>query len=670
MSPAATTAHPPAAPARRSKASTACNTCRGRKTRCDGERPTCSYCRSTRSECVYRATETSASLNEQQTVMMLERLDRMELRLESMASNSVNTNTPRWPWTGTEDMFAQISSTSAPSSSSSSLSQTPPFHTASSHKMLHYWPRINMAVTLLDTSSPLRYVEDTASGGVGPTNNVSISTELNTLAIQRCFVHMHETGRGLDYLLGQLLQRHTNVLSLPIDTSSPTISVNSCNCQLLLAISLASRGTPGPSASLGETAFRAACAKIGELFFTPDDDDSVLFLIVAAHLFMARAYPVGALKLIHTAGDRLGRSGRRQVHDPAWKARFDDCLQLHFVVESDILLTMDGLPSDTAFSLLAALPTSTSLTLHEVETGYMNLSVAEIAQKKRATQLTDATLALTAIQNRVLVRLYGIAQAYSQPSLLSQALSELKTELTRWFDDHLPLECHFPRDLGGALTIPRPQPDYVKYLRAKYYIIEFLMCRPILYYIAHESVEARDSTGVVVNGHGDPSTSTTTSPSNQSDTTEGRPFWIYDACFRCLQCAALLVLEYDPDSDEAETDTTSQPDWLELHIIWGAALTMVLSLVTPALAKFLPKHGQPGQPGPFMDTRRLLAKAEAILVQAARNNCVPAQCLAILHNVQGNLLGPADNTTNGATTTGSTHMDIQDDTSPASFLMI
>lgn len=146
---------------------------------------------------------------------------------------------------------------------------------------------------------------------------------------------------------------------------------------------------------------------------------------------MARAYPFGAVKLIQAAGDRLGRSGRRQVHDPAWKSRFDDCLQLHFVVESDILLTMDGLPSDTAFTLLAALPSSTGLTLREAETSYMNLSVAEIAQKKRATQLTDATLALTAIQNRILVRLYGIAQAYSQPSLLSQALSELKTELTR-----------------------------------------------------------------------------------------------------------------------------------------------------------------------------------------------------------------------------------------------
>lgn len=208
------------------------------------------------------------------------------------------------------------------------------------------------------------------------------------------------------------------------------------------------------------------------------------------------------------------------------------------------------------------------------------------------------------------------------------------------------------------------------------------MCRPILYYIAHESVEAMDSTGIV-NGNGDPSTSATTSPSNQSDNTEGRPFWVYDACFRCRQCAALLVPEYDPDTDEtgneadpdpaATTTTAKTPDWFELHIIWGAALTMVLSLVTPALAKFLPKHGQPGQSGPFMDTRRLLAKAEAVLVQAARNNYVPAQCLAILRNVHTNLLGATNNTTNNTANgaaTSSTHMDIQDDTSPASFLII
>ncbi|CAK7203007.1 hypothetical protein SEUCBS139899_005734 [Sporothrix eucalyptigena] len=652
--------------ARRSKASTACNTCRGRKTRCDGERPACSYCRSTGSDCVYRET----TLNEQQTVLMMERLDRMELRLESLAQNKSPGRPSIWTTGGDEQMTPSLTS-----SSLSPFTQTPLFHTASSHKMLHYWPRINMAVTLLDGSSPLRYVEDTATGGVSPSHvgNDGLLTEVDVTAVQLCFATMHDTNRGLDYLLGQLLQRHTSILSLT--PTSPTIQLAVCSCQLLLAITLASSSSHG---QLSDSAFRQACPRIGELFFAPDDDDSVLFLIVAAHLFMTRAYPVGALKLIQAAGDRLGRSGRRQVHDPAWKERFDDSLKLHYLIESDILLTVDGLPSESAFQLLSHLPNKTMLTLREAETGYMNLSVAEIAQKKRAERLAEATLALTAIQNRVLARLYTIAQAYSQPSLLSLALSELKSELTRWFDDHLPLECHFPRDLGGALTIPRPPPvhDHFRYLRQKYYILEFLMCRPILYYIAHESVENMDGQLVPPPGpSGDTPTSTTSARS--LDSSEGRPFWVYDACHRCLQCAALMVLEHDAErnTDEGQSPDSRPPlDWFEIHMLWGAALTMVLALVTPALAKFLPKHGHHGQT-PFMDTRLLLANAEAALVQAAAVNCIPARCLAIFSNVQANLLGPNRVNTIASTSAPTTHtnghMDMApDDTSPASFMMI
>ncbi|CAK7224168.1 hypothetical protein SBRCBS47491_005457 [Sporothrix bragantina] len=701
------------AAARRSKASTACNTCRGRKTRCDGERPACSYCRSTGSDCFYREN----TLNEQQTVMMMERLDRMELRLESMAQNKTTPSRPSaWSF-GSEEYNSSSNTISLPSLvPSSAFSQTPLFHTAASHKMLHYWPRINMAVTLFDGGSLLRYVEDTETGGVAPSSSPShnVVTEIDVATVQIAIATMHDYNRGLDYLLGQLLQRHTTILtSIPLvslSSNAPTLQLSNCSCQLLLAMALALTTRGGV---LADAVLRAACARAGELFFAPDDDESVPFLVLAAHLFMTRAAcPVGALKLIQAAGDRLGRSGRRQVHDPSWKERFEDCLQLHYLVESDILLTVDGLPSEAAFSLLAhVLPSSTkTLTLREVETGYMNLSVAEIAQKKRAERLAEATLALTAIQNRVLSRLYTIAQAYSQPSLLSVALSELKSELTRWFDDHLPLDCHFPRDLGGALTIPRtpPELDHFPYLRKKYYMLEFLMCRPVLYYIAHESVEAMDSSQPNgQNGHNMPpgtsgDTPTSTTSPRSPDSSESRPFWVYDACHRCLQSAALMILEHEAERNVANAMQSSPLpdgssaghgdgggsnvplDWFEMHMLWGAALTMILALVTPALAKFLPKHGHPGQT-PFMDTRLLLAKAEAALEHAAAAHCVPARCLAIFRNVQANLVAAngatvaasvnvnSVNTNNNAhsSTHATGQMDMApNDTSPASFMMI
>ncbi|KAL1980656.1 hypothetical protein VTN96DRAFT_3867 [Rasamsonia emersonii] len=48
--------------------------------------------------------------------------------------------------------------------------------------------------------------------------------------------------------------------------------------------------------------------------------------------------------------DPSGRGSPRSlwpVNEQWWKDRFEDCLKLHHIVESDILLTVDGLPSVT-----------------------------------------------------------------------------------------------------------------------------------------------------------------------------------------------------------------------------------------------------------------------------------------------------------------------------------
>ena len=235
---------------------------------------------------------------------------------------------------------------------------------------------------------------------------------------------------------------------------------------------------------------------------------------------------------------------------------------------------MDGLPSVAAFSMMEGLPSTKSM--REVENGYLNMSVAEIAKKKLAETLLEASLSLSNIQNRVLAQMYTIGQAYSQPSLLAQPLTELKAELTHWFDN-LPLEWHFPRDLAGAMTIPNPSPDLLvgnsrtkpqsclcrrrcgkltwvcalfnqAHLRFKYYVLEFLMCRPILYYIAHESFEG-------------PMDGDSASPG--STDSDGRPFWIYDACHRCLQCAGLMILGNDTYWSQ---EHPGHRDWFELHM--------------------------------------------------------------------------------------------------------
>lgn len=157
------------------------------------------------------------------------------------------------------------------------------------------------------------------------------------------------------------------------------------------------------------------------------------------------------------------------------------------------------------------------------------------------------------------------------------------------------------------------------------------MCRPILYYIAHETFEES-----LDDDH----------QSNSTDST-GRPFWVYDACYRCLQCAGLLIINKDMNHE----DTRAQHrDWVELHMyvflpwdligmlkksyggrIWGAALTLILANSSPALARFLPKYG------PNMDSWELVIKAQRILEQFAEKSSVVQSCVSILDNVRDNL---------------------------------
>lgn len=169
----------------------------------------------------------------------------------------------------------------------------------------------------------------------------------------------------------------------------------------------------------------------------------------------------------------------------------------------------------------------------------------------------------------------------------------------------------------------------------RYYVLEFIMCRPILYYVAHESVENPAE-------HRE-------SPQGHNAGHEARPFWVYDACHRCLQCAALIILGNETDTSRIKT---RQRDWFEVHLyvriptssgcvrmslttirIWGAALTLILSLTTPILTNFLPKYGN------VIDSYVLVARAEEILELDGSPSGVVLRCLNILRNVKANLLG-------------------------------
>ncbi|VUC37875.1 unnamed protein product [Clonostachys rosea] len=509
--------------------------------------------------------------------------------------------------------------------------------------MLHYWPRVSMALTIRDID-PLKYVEETHGAGVPPLvhdNEIEVDFEV----VQALLGQAEQNCTGIDYLLYDLVQRHSNILAVlrqpldPVVSSPASVVSRQFSCEQLLTINLAARQArnllEGESKAVAQKiqdwSFQCANAKITELLFK-SDDESVPFLLLSAYILMSDVYPIGALKLIQAAGDRLGRCSRRPINDEIWKERLYCCLRLHHIIESEILLTMDGLPSESVSAALNQI--SYIKTLKEVETGYVNLSVAEIAKLKLSEHISETTFAICGIQNKVLTQVYSIEQAYSRPSMLAHAISDLKTQLCAWFDA-LPLEWHFPRDLSSVMSMPSPATSFLRPLRIKYYLVEFLMCRPVLYYIAHESFENSADHPI------DPS------PGESTTSQENHPFWVYDACYRCLQCAALLIVDEKPMV--SENLGRFQRDWFEVHMfvqpprthdkqkltphrIWGAALTLVVAVGTPSLAKFLPKHGN------TTDSMSLLNLAEEILQAASQQSGVIARCTAYLRNVKENMI--------------------------------
>ncbi|KAK9447366.1 uncharacterized protein V1518DRAFT_428890 [Limtongia smithiae] len=622
-----------ASSAKRLKISTACNTCRLRKTRCDGERPACSYCRSTGGVCVYRTGGDQALINEQ---LILERLSQIEARLDAVKQPSIDVFTTSH---ATHLSISQGYVTPGQEFGLNMLEkpstrhvQTPFFHTAGSHKMLHYWPRISIRLAL-NPGNPLKYIEETNEMGVPPLSVEYENSVVDLETVQFCIKNLHENCRGIGKLIGEFIQTYTDVPGklLSLTSQSPStqatrqhISLHDLDCISLLTLNLASWGAFqqhffNPLITMVEDiqrqSFKFACTKLAELFFAADEY-AIPFLILGAHVLIQAAYPTGALRLIQAAGERLGRCNKRRMNDIMWSKQYQECLKLHYIVESDILLTMDGIPSDATFAALCRLPDTQSFT--DGEMSCMNMSIDPIAQKKVTDLLFESTLVLCSLQNKILVDLYTIEQAYSPPVVLAATLVELKSLLCAWFD-RLPVHYHFPRDLSSMSSTQTCMPEQLEHLQTRYYILEFLMCRPVLYYIAHEKYEEYASAS--------PDTSST-----HSGELRRHPFWVYDACYRCLQCAALLILGNDP---EHARRTAANIDWFELHMIWGAALTLLLSAATPSLANLLPKFES-------INALVLIEKAEVILHQHGQRSSIVSTCEKYFLAVKESLLADVD----------------------------
>ncbi|RPB00496.1 hypothetical protein L873DRAFT_1679801 [Choiromyces venosus 120613-1] len=76
----------------RKRAVSACLVCRGRKTKCDNQRPQCGFCKQTGAECVYEAEKLATF--DAASLAILDKLSKIEAMLDSDRSSSNQQHTP------------------------------------------------------------------------------------------------------------------------------------------------------------------------------------------------------------------------------------------------------------------------------------------------------------------------------------------------------------------------------------------------------------------------------------------------------------------------------------------------------------------------------------------------------------------------------------------------
>ncbi|KAL6415895.1 hypothetical protein AUP68_00101 [Ilyonectria robusta] len=321
----------------KSKTNLACDTCRHRKSRCDGIRPVCSHCKTAGRECTYRPTPTSLETD----VSVLSRLTGIESRLHALegSRNGTQANgTSQGPSQGGQDL---------------ALSTIPDLHTASAQKMLHCWPRIRLNLTLPGVISTTYLSESDAADHALLETITSSHDSPQILLWQVANAIDHFYGTSLAELplfipelfdICALLSRDCVISRLTPEPLSPnnasphttTIDLERLSIAQLLVLSLAKTSmaddmvtdTP-PARSISAHAFTIALQKQWVLLSRPDEERVPLVLLTAYCLvhFWARPFQaLGLLQAIDPAikGYSLKHLGDHSVHRYA---------RLHFILE-------------------------------------------------------------------------------------------------------------------------------------------------------------------------------------------------------------------------------------------------------------------------------------------------------------------------------------------------
>ncbi|KAE9366820.1 hypothetical protein N431DRAFT_548543 [Stipitochalara longipes BDJ] len=365
---------------KRLKTDLACDTCRRRKQRCDGKRPSCAHCELAGFSCSYRPNPTSAH-------------------------NSLQIST--------DD------------------SRLPDLHTAAGHKILQYWPRLRVKLTL----------------GLEPFTFLKAADEED--ALLKGLVLAAEQEFELLPIIWSLENFYENLFEFPlslVDLLKTTLNLRECSIEFLLLQTVAARlmatNAVDPALPSSETCFKLALESSWK-FSSKSDEYAIPLALCFAHIllyFFARPFhTLGMLQAIKPGVDRFDKRRSNDGIIERQKAVYN---RLHYLLESDILPDLDGIPSTTSLQLVVVPRPSSSE--------------------------------------------YGAASDSTHEA--GPVISSLYIKLDTWYQS-LPLDMQFSRNISSFNLNSRLMPSRIRELALRYYACYFILHRVVLYMIVYEDME-------------------------------------------------------------------------------------------------------------------------------------------------------------------------------------
>ncbi|KIW03132.1 uncharacterized protein PV09_05774 [Verruconis gallopava] len=574
--------------AKRFKVYLACDICRKRKTRCDGTRPICTPCKAADRNCSYRKpADASVDFN------ILERLAEAERRLQELESRTQTSplsarNIPTW------------------SGDSAELSQFPDLHTAASCKILQCWPRLGVKFTLTEFEplhypkigdqaesrlmQPFRGSEGLPSAGVlrdALSLFYSGLSDISALFEHLCF--------STDIFSHDKLSRELEAFESGLNSLDPSLLSIECLLILTLAFTLKPEGDTADCYGFShllaaETCFREALRQSWKLAAKAEYRQTPILLLIAyihVYVFSRPFHALGLLRHITPLLERRkGQFISNQVH--TWT-------ELHYILESDLLTEIDG---------ILTTPKTSRRVLTANGQGHDRGSVDSFGQypspsadEGASTQsLIRHHLWLRAFQNRVLTKLYSISRAYCHPSEIGSDVAELSRELEIWYRS-LPLDMQFSRNLSTSPSSSLRMNE----LSERYFACNFLLHRPVLYFVLHEDLEKASS------------------PPGSLPSPGVQP-WMVDASQTCIHSSLILLA--------SRTIPRKHNNWCDNQLLLAAYLMTLQGLLNTKATEVFPE---------CRNVDALLDSAEAAIESSPLIAEVDRMTLAIMRNVRHNV---------------------------------